>query len=383
MAENNALKTKKSNKKFMVLSAIGIIMAVDAHSWTPLNLFASYIPYNSFFMPLFVFISGYFNKVDSETDLKSYVLKKTKRLLLPYVVFSLSLIAVEQLLNLILRGGIHSNVCDEVLYGLFAMIIGISDSIASPLWFVYSLFFVQIVYAGIKKILYKHWNSLVVFVVFCLINIGTIYIYKSFNPGVLVRIPLRCVFFIPFIELGIIFRERIEPALSLLKNGWNVVVLLALLILNMFRMMFLSEPNSICFPIQYFNDFPSPYIFTPLISSFVGITFWVIVVETVGETLYKNQVINYISENTLWVLGLHVLFFNLLNCILLFVNTFIVRLQDFSYSEVSWWYFWEPIEQFRFMYFAFGLAGPLLLKYTFDKVISAFTNRSENNRVTA
>ena len=47
----------KSNKKFMLLSAIGIFMVVDHHTWTALNLFGDFIPYNSFFMPMFVFIS--------------------------------------------------------------------------------------------------------------------------------------------------------------------------------------------------------------------------------------------------------------------------------------------------------------------------------------
>ena len=51
---------QKSNKQFMILSAIGIIMVVDAHSWTTLNLLTALLPYNSFFMPMLVFVSGYF-----------------------------------------------------------------------------------------------------------------------------------------------------------------------------------------------------------------------------------------------------------------------------------------------------------------------------------
>ena len=45
----------------MVLSAIGIFMVVDHHTFTAVNLLGDFIPYNSFFMPMFVFISGYFN----------------------------------------------------------------------------------------------------------------------------------------------------------------------------------------------------------------------------------------------------------------------------------------------------------------------------------
>ncbi len=370
MAENIALKTRKSNKKFMVLSAIGIIMVVDAHSWTSLNLFASHIPYNSFFMPMFVFISGYFNKVGSETDLRSYIVKKIRKLLLPYLAFSLSLMVVEQLINLILRGGIKYDFHEDVLRSLVGIIIGIPYSIASPLWFVYSLFLVQITYAVIKKLLCRHWNSYVMFTIFCLFNMGSVYIVKTFEPGILWAILLKCLFFISFIELGIIFREKIEPALSSLKKGWNVVLLLALLIINSLRITFLSDPYFLTFPAQYLDEFPSPYVITPLISSFIGILFWVTVAETIGEAFRDNKAVNYMSENTYWIMGLHVLFFDILNCILLFINNFIYPLPDFSYSEISWSYFWYPVEQFRILYLAFGLTGPLLIRFLFGRMSS-------------
>ena len=41
----------KSNKKFMLLSAIGIFMVVDSHTFTALNFLGDIIPYNSFLCP--------------------------------------------------------------------------------------------------------------------------------------------------------------------------------------------------------------------------------------------------------------------------------------------------------------------------------------------
>ena len=73
----------KSNKKFMILSAIGIFMVVDSHTFTCFNILGNFMPYNSFFMPMFVFISGYFNKVDSSTNLRTYLIKKIKSLIIP------------------------------------------------------------------------------------------------------------------------------------------------------------------------------------------------------------------------------------------------------------------------------------------------------------
>ena len=80
----------KSNKKFMLLSAIGIVMVADQHTFTAFNIFGKFLPYNSFFMPMFVFISGYFNKVNSDTRLSSYVGKKIRSLLVPYAGLSMT-----------------------------------------------------------------------------------------------------------------------------------------------------------------------------------------------------------------------------------------------------------------------------------------------------
>ncbi|MBR5358899.1 MAG: acyltransferase family protein [Clostridiales bacterium] len=374
MTEGITLKTKKSNKKFMVLSAIGIIMVVDAHSWTSLNLFASHIPYNSFFMPMFVFISGYFNKVDPDTDLRTYIFKKFRNLMVPYITFSLLLLVLEQLINLLLRGGSERSLYEEVLFNLFGIIIGTPSSIASPLWFVHSLFLVQIIYAVIKKLLYKRWNSIVMMIIFCILNLFSVFFAKTVDIGgafyFILSAPLKCMFFILFIELGVIYREKIESKLHSLTAGGNLILIILLMIANVFRMMILPEANNIAFvSLEYMSGFPSPFVATPLISSIIGILLWLTIVDAIGNAFYDNRIINYISENTLWVMSLHVLFFNVLNSILLFINKFIVPLHDFSYSEASW-YRWEPIPQFSILYFAFGLTGPLLVKMLFDKVTS-------------
>ena len=75
----------KSNKTFMILSAFGIVMLLDAHTWTTVNIFANIIEYNSFFMPLFVFISGYFFSEGSLENMPGLVMKKTKKFMMPFL----------------------------------------------------------------------------------------------------------------------------------------------------------------------------------------------------------------------------------------------------------------------------------------------------------
>ena len=114
----------KSNKKFMLLSAIGIFMVVDHHTFTALNILGDFIPYNSFFMPMFVFISGYFNKVDSGTKLLPYTWKKVKNLLFPYVGITAAVFILQQLIDLfkidkvkaVIPGGVNSQ--ESIYFGV-------------------------------------------------------------------------------------------------------------------------------------------------------------------------------------------------------------------------------------------------------------------------
>ena len=112
---NSISLPKKTNKKFMVLSAIGIIMVVDLHSNFALNLFNSSVPYTSFFMPMFVFISGYFNKVDDKTDLKAYVRKKIRSLLVPYIAIVFATFWLQWALNCIKFGTLQPITIDDII----------------------------------------------------------------------------------------------------------------------------------------------------------------------------------------------------------------------------------------------------------------------------
>ena len=139
----------------MILSAIGIIMVVDSHTWGTFNLFANFFPFNSFFMPMFVLISGYFNRVDNKTNLWKYTLKKVKTLLIPYWVVSALAILLEWLMLCYKTEAIQPFLFDyRAKAFLNTFTSGEITTIALPMWFAPMLFAVQVVYAIMKKFLY-------------------------------------------------------------------------------------------------------------------------------------------------------------------------------------------------------------------------------------
>ena len=75
--------SKQKNIKFLILQTIGIILVVLGHKGG-INLFTDWFPIYSFHMPLFIFISGYFYKTNSESNLIAFIKNKSKRLLIPY-----------------------------------------------------------------------------------------------------------------------------------------------------------------------------------------------------------------------------------------------------------------------------------------------------------
>lgn len=80
---------EKSNKQFMILSAIGIIQVVMCHLAPDVKLTGYIFPYTSFFMPMFVFISGYFYSVKKEEHIFKTIWEKFKKIMLPFLIINL------------------------------------------------------------------------------------------------------------------------------------------------------------------------------------------------------------------------------------------------------------------------------------------------------
>ena len=182
------------------------------------------------------------------------------------------------------------------------------------------------------------------------------------------------LFLLPFIELGILYREYLEEKHEKLSGGRKVGLLFALIIVNMVRSNCMPMAYDIAFDrIDDLSGFTSPYIITPLISSVIGIAFWLTIVDLLGKPLQESRLVNYISCNTFWIMGFHIAFFNVLNCIIMAVNDNLITLPFFNteYFMGSEWYYWEINSNVRSIYVVFGLFGPLVLKLLYDKIVSS------------
>ena len=179
------------------------------------------------------------------------------------------------------------------------------------------------------------------------------------------------MFFLPFLELGIIYRDRLEKRHTGLSGGGKLGVLVILLLINMIRTMYLPAAYDVAFDsLDEMAGFTSPYIVTPLISSVVGILFWLTMVDILGRMFYDSRFVNFLSANTFWVMGFHIMFYSVLNCILMMINDCIIALPYFdeeAFRETEW-YYWEISPNFKLAYLVIGVLGPLGLKYIYEKI---------------
>ena len=143
-------KKKKIIHTVILAKGIAIILVVIGH----------YFPENSpdywihvrdfiylFHMPLFFILSGYlfqFSSINNINLFPGLIIKKIKRLIVPFLTVAAIFILVK-----IIIGSFLSLQHPVTLSSIRQLFINPSHSFAPLLWFLYTLFFIQILYQGI------------------------------------------------------------------------------------------------------------------------------------------------------------------------------------------------------------------------------------------
>lgn len=110
-----------------VVKYICIIMVMLSHLETRTELWKNF--YSPFFLSAFFFVSGYVYKVGD--DFKGFIYRKTRQLLIPWLVFSIFDILLSQIISF----NEHESILTELKWN-FLQIRGRGDGV----WFVAALF---------------------------------------------------------------------------------------------------------------------------------------------------------------------------------------------------------------------------------------------------
>lgn len=297
---------KKRNQVFNFLEALAIIMVIDDHMSTRIGILSSIFPYNSFYMPLFVFISGYFYR---EQKIGENIKHKVCHLLPTYLAWA---VVGEVIAYILMKLGIVNWYADpfhlKSLIRLFT--IDSLTSIVGASWFVIMLFWVSVSYNILDNLfsLKRKLHDYAFLLVLMLLGIIALKLcmakYNHYLPYLFV---LRTVWYIQFYHMGRLFHRYWECHV----RNWN----------TLYTCMGCVGVNVllICMVGDYINFYATAGMgsfhssILPIVTSFTGILFWYKVMQYLSEKLGGVRIVDYIAENTFTIMECHLMFVNLPN----------------------------------------------------------------------
>lgn len=293
---------KKSNKAFMILSALGILFVIDSHVGPNFSSLTVVFPYGSFYMPMFAFISGYFfseNHLQSWKHFFQFIARKIRVLLVPYflwILFYIVVTAIFRFLNILEIGAVSPK---DLIYSIATG--GTSLAFNDPAWFVPLLFCVIVTYTLIRKLFGSHWNHYLAMVVFALLGAGAVAASQTelrvYRMLMLLKVPC----FLQYYHLGVLFRNKLEKwfdKCSLLPVCISAAAINLLLISVYGR--------NIAFPLYAtMEGYALNAPFLPLVTSITGIAFWLKISKGIVPVLGQNKFVNFLSDNTFFFMTHH------------------------------------------------------------------------------
>ena len=275
----------EENKSMRILTALGIIFVVAGHLQFDILDIGGLFPYYSFHIYIFLFVTGYFYKLEDEKHIGKYILRKAKRLLLPYYIWNL----VYGILSTILyKNGIYIGGIIDFKNLLIDPILGGHQYMYnSPAWFVVALFVVELLNILIRFVVTKilelckvkdtvKLTDLIVLAGTLIVGMVTVYCAITGHVWGLWKTPGRWLIMLPGIQFGRIYKAYIEPFMDdKLPNRnksipYNVIYLVVILVIQYLIKNFCA---GLAISVVWCTSFANGPVI-PFVTAITGIAFW-------------------------------------------------------------------------------------------------------------
>ena len=369
----SAAESQPTNMQFALLSALGIFFVVDGHLNNSFFDIGGLLPYYSFHMQLFVFISGYFCREDGR-GLISYGIKKCRRLMLPYFAWNL----IYGLLAALLRSRGFAFGEPVTLWTLFIepFCTGYQFILNHAAWFVPALFLVELAHRGLAwrarqaqgepahRIGRRTAGEWPLLFVSLLLGLGAIWTAKHVGTEGFLLTLVRMLFLLPFYCAGNLYRRELEARDRLGSPAYFSLILLAALALAL-------RGRPVIYAVSHCRDFPG-YL-TPYLSAFLGIAFWLRVSRILTPAIENSALVRYAGRNTYPIMMHHMMVFLGIKTVYAFLAKYagIFTGFDFEAYKTDFYYCYYPrgLVQLRVFYLAAGLVLPLALHWIMTRVM--------------
>lgn len=362
-----------TNKTFRILSAFAIIFVISGHLKYPgINLFYEWFTPYSFHVPLFLFISGYFYKVDSINTPCRYIIKKAKKLLLPMYLINIVYAVFSQiLLNMKGMEFEYSYPINFKSLLVMPLINGHQFSFGYPMWFVFPLFSVEIVNMLFRKTarylrIDNDWLFSFVYLLIGILGIHEAQIHCGEGVGGLWLLITRTMFLLPIYQFGILYNQKLEQLDTLNNTLYFIILFLTQYIL-------ITNNNSLIYLVSWMSGFQNGPII-PYLTTLTGIAFWLRIAKILTPALKNSRIVMTISCHTYSIMAFHILGFFTLNTILFELSKLglIKGFNVLAYMSFCT-YFWDNGHpQFAGLYLLIGVFLPIALSVLFQKIKDLF-----------
>ena len=296
------MPTKERNRSIDLLRAVAIVLVVFGHMF-PIpggTWFVDHFHANSYRLAIFLFISGYLFREIEWNDYGSFVWRKTKSLVIPFIGWNIAYAIIVSLINL--RHPVDYLPPTHSVWSLHSLFVepfisGHQYTLNLATWFVGMLFIALLVY-GLLYLLTKRvpdWCMLLVY-----LGVAAIGLYSArfTMPARGLVILQRTAYALFFLQFGRCFRLYIEPLLTPNRLWW-----ILLLIVPVWYCIMLGSGYSYSLVWMQYDG----AIIRPIIAGIFGCMFWMIASKQIALIIPKNKIETAISNSTWSIMTNHFL----------------------------------------------------------------------------
>ena len=365
----------KRNETFVILSAIGILLILLGHLDFPLLNMGGLLPYYSFHVMLFVFISGYFYNPEEEKHIFVYLKRKVLHLLVPYFIWNLVYGIIATLLH-----GIGMQIGENIsLYNLFIapFLSGHQFMYQAASWFVPALFLLELCNILGRKILamINIRNEYVLMLLYLLIGLTTVYLAKRGSVYDYYKLPARIMLMAPCFQMGRLYKEKLKSH-DTLPNYLYFPILLVIQLVIVY-----INYGQLAYSAVWVTGFAHS-VFLPYLTTVTGIAFWLRVAKELTPLLSKSRLVMYLGTHTFSVMVHHLMGFFLLNCIFAVLSGVSERFTDFDYArfttDIYYVFLPDGMQEWKWLYLIVGLTLPLGISYIGNKTVSILKKKNSS-----
>lgn len=352
----------KTDYRFKFLYLIGILSIIISHCGSGgIDLLYNWFPFNSFFLALFAFTSGYFFRESRTEHTAKYILYKFKKLIIPLYLYNLFygiLVALLRPFGFTIGG-------ELTLHNLFIEPLKTGHQFAYnlPCWFVIPLFMIEVFFILLYKLLKicrLKINDWFLFLLALSLGLTGVYLAKcGYNTGWWLTLT-RFLYFVPFYSLGTLYKNKLEK----IDTAPNILYFSFIFILQLLIITIYGQPVS--YSIVWCNNF-TDNILMPFIIGITAIAFWLRVGRILVPVLKDSKCLKVITDNSYSIMANQILGFMIIKTIFAVISRYTPLCRDFDMAlyKTDIWYFYRPrgLFQWEILYIAAGIAIPVMIRF--------------------